>query len=84
MDCSQAVKHGKDGIDTMLQVGRKNYKGGYISKADYDKQAGELKKIKSKMSLADCQRAKGKDKEFYACLSDGMNHVAHCGQKVSN
>ncbi|MEM7469309.1 MAG: DUF4124 domain-containing protein [Pseudomonadota bacterium] len=81
LDCGQAVSYGRDGIDSMLQVGRKNYKDGYMSKAEYDKQSGALKKIKSKMSVNDCKRAKGDDKKFYTCLSDGMNHVAHCGKK---
>ncbi len=81
LDCRKAVANGRDGIDTMIEVGRKNYRDGYIEKAEYEKGLSALRQIRSAMSVAACQQARGKDREFYRCISSAHNHVAQCGQR---
>lgn len=81
LDCSQAVANGRHGIDTMIEVGRKNYRDGYVAKAEYEKGVSALRQIRSALSVSACRSARGKDREFYRCISSAHNHVAQCGQR---
>lgn len=83
VNCKKAVNNAKGSIDTMLSVGKKNYKDGYIKDAEYRKMSTKLKQIKSKISISECQRSKGKTQGFYKCMSNGANHVASCGKKYN-
>lgn len=81
LDCKKAVFNAKDGIDTMLSVGEKNYKGGHLSETEYEKTKSELTKIEKRVTYENCSNAKGTDLSFYKCMSNDNNHVAHCGKK---
>ncbi len=81
LDCARAVANARDGIDTMLQVGRKNFRDGYIAKAEYEKGEAALRKVKGSLSVGACRSARGKEQDFYRCISSSHNHVAQCGQK---
>lgn len=80
-NCSKAVANAQDSIDTMLEVGEKNYKGGYIKESEYTKVSTELKKIRQQISMSECQSSQGDVRGFYTCMSNDYNHVAMCGKK---
>lgn len=84
VDCKKAVSNSLSGINTMLEVGAKNYRDGYMEKSTYDKQSKALRKIKSEISISDCRNASDQKLGFYKCMSNDYNHVAHCGKKYSN
>ena len=81
LDCAQAVENGRYGVDTMLEVGRKNYKDGYIPKAEYDRAVSGLRQIRRRISVSECRSSRGSVRDFYVCLSNPANHVAGCGEK---
>ncbi|HVL02335.1 MAG TPA: DUF4124 domain-containing protein [Dongiaceae bacterium] len=81
MDCAEAVENGRYSIDSMLEVGRKNHRDGYIEKDQYEKTVSELKRIKAKLSVGECASANGNVRDFYLCLSNPMNMIAACGSK---
>lgn len=83
LDCNKAVDNGQYSLDSMLEVGRKNYKDGYIEKQQYEKMSGGLKKLKSKISLSDCQNSSGNARNFYTCLSSPYNLIVTCGKNYN-
>ena len=78
LDCMSAVKNAQDQADTALEVSAKNLKDGYITQADYDNNATNLRRAKAQTTLAHCQFSSGKDRSFYQCMSNGNNHFAAC------
>ncbi|MDR7307522.1 DUF4124 domain-containing protein [Rhodoferax saidenbachensis] len=78
LDCMSAVKNAQDQADTALEVSAKNLKDGYITQADYDNNAANLRRAKSQTTLAHCQFSTGKDRSFYQCMSNGNNHFSAC------
>lgn len=78
LDCMSAIKNANDQSDTMLEVGAKNVKDGYLSQADYDMQAAKVRKAKAETTLAHCQFSTGKERAFYQCMSNGKNHILAC------
>lgn len=78
LDCMSAIKNANDQSDTMLEVGAKNVKDGYLSQADYDAQAAKVRKAKAETTLAHCQFSTGKERAFYQCMSNGKNHILAC------
>lgn len=81
VDCDKAVSNALSGLNTMIEVGEKNYRDGYLEKTAHDKTIGKLKEIQSEISISRCKSAKDNELEFYKCMSNDSNHVAHCGQK---
>jgi hypothetical protein len=81
LNCREAVSNAQYSLDQMLENGRKNYKGGYIEKSQYDKIREGINTLKSNISFSDCQSASGNKKKFYTCVSSPYNFVASCGQK---
>ncbi len=81
LDCSAAVENARYSIDSMLEVGRKNVKDGYMDKAEYDQTAAALKQVRRSVSVSECNSAKGSVRDFYLCMSNGMNHIVACGEK---
>lgn len=80
LSCANAVSNIVSQVDTMLEVGKKNVKGGYIDSAEYEKGAAKLRAARSEVSVADCQSATGNKKSFYKCMSSDMNHVSGCSK----
>jgi hypothetical protein len=78
LDCMSAVKNAQDQADTALEVSAKNMKDGYITQADYDNNAANLRRAKAQTTLAHCQFSTGKDRSFYQCMSNGNNHFSAC------
>jgi hypothetical protein len=78
LDCMSAIKNANDQSDTMLEVGAKNVKDGYLSQADYDAQAAKVRQAKAETTLAHCQFSTGKERAFYQCMSNGKNHILAC------
>lgn len=78
LDCMSAVKNAQDQADTALEVSAKNLKDGYITQADYDNNAANLRRAKAQTTLAHCQFSSGKDRSFYQCMSNGNNHFSAC------
>jgi hypothetical protein len=78
LDCMSAVKNAQDQADTALEVSGKNLKDGYITQADYDSNAANLRRAKAQTTLAHCQFSTGKDRSFYQCMSNGNNHFSAC------
>lgn len=81
LDCAKAVSNAQYSLGEMLENGRKNYKGGYIDKAQYDKIEQGISAMKSNITIADCQGATGNKNKFYTCVSNPYNFVGSCGEK---
>lgn len=81
VNCLKAVANSQSGLRTMLDVGRKNYRDGYIKKAQYQKFRKGLLHIKSELTLGDCKSATGDDLGFYRCMTNDRNHFATCADK---
>jgi len=80
LNCEKSVSNSHEGIDAMLGVGEKNYRDGYIPKEQYEKMAGELKKMMASITVSDCQSATGKQQGFYRCMSDDNSLFIACAQ----
>lgn len=81
LDCAKAVENAHYSIDSMLDVGERNYKGGYIVKSKYMEMTKNLKKARRQISLSECRSSRGNVKGFYTCMTNSYNHVMNCGKK---
>ena len=81
IDCTKAVSNALSGLNSMIEVGAKNYRDGYTQKREYDKAISDLRKIKSEISVSKCKSSSGAENLFYKCITNEYNHVAHCGKK---
>jgi hypothetical protein len=79
--CPKAVGNARSGVEGMLEVAEKNFKGGYMAKAEYEAGTKGLRGILAKLSVSECQSSSGSVRGFYQCMSSDNNHVAACGQK---
>ncbi len=78
--CDKAVENARWGVETMLEVAGKNLRGGYLSQADHDAAAPQLKSLLAVLSTEDCAAATGERRAFYQCMSSDYNHVYACGK----
>ncbi|WP_189399164.1 DUF4124 domain-containing protein [Arenicella chitinivorans] len=81
VDCGRSVRNAHDSIDTMLSVGERNYKTGYLAEAQYREASTKLRQIKTQISVSECQSATGNTAGFYQCMTNNYNHVVTCGKK---
>ena len=81
LSCVTAVENVRDQLDTMIEVGQRNTKDGYITQTEYETTAAKLRQAKSEVSLTDCDGATGNKRAFYQCMSSSRNHVSGCGVK---
>ena len=56
LNCALAVDNIRSQIETMLDNGRKNLKGGYITQAQYDSTTGHFVKLRSQATVATARR----------------------------
>ncbi len=78
--CGKAVDNARYGVETMLEVGEKNLRAGYMTQAAYDGMAPALRSLLAALSLQDCESASGVRRDFYQCMSSDYNHVLACGK----
>lgn len=78
--CDKAVENARWGVETMLEVAGKNLRSGYLSQADHDAAAPELKALLAVLTTDDCATATGERRAFYQCMSSDYNHVYACGK----
>ena len=78
--CGKAVDNARYGVETMLEVGEKNLRAGYMTQAAYDGMAPALRSLRAALSLQDCESASGVRRDFYQCMSSDYNHVLACGK----
>ncbi|AJQ92422.1 DUF4124 domain-containing protein [Gynuella sunshinyii] len=83
LNCKKAVMNANDYIDTMINVGKKNFDSGYMAENEYKKVTVALKRIKSTISISECQNSKGSVQGFYKCMSNDANHLISCGKKYN-
>lgn len=83
LSCARAVENAHGGLDTMLEVGRKNMDDGYLRRADFEATAKTLTQLRGQLSLGDCQTAGGEKQAFYRCMSSDYNHVMACATRHS-
>lgn len=81
--CAKAVENAHGGLDTMLEVGRKNMDDGYLRRADFEATAKTLTELRGQLSVGDCQTAGGEKQAFYRCMSSDHNHVMACATRHS-
>lgn len=84
LDCAKAVDNAHGNIDSMLEIGAKNARGGYIDAAEHERTATLLKQARSKTSLTHCRSSSGIARDFYLCLSNPLNHVLACGKRYDH
>lgn len=82
-ECDKSVANARDGMDTMLQVGRRNVETGYANSAEFEQTRPKLEQVMNSFSIEDCKAATGAKLEFYRCMSNDYNHVMGCGKKFS-
>lgn len=80
LDCAKAVENARYGVETMLEVGAKNVKGGYMPAEQFNKAAAPLRALLPQLTQADCSAAEGNKRAFYQCMSSDYNHVLACGK----
>lgn len=83
LDCAKAVENGHYSIDSMLEVGRKNVKDGYMPQEEYNQTSKLLKQVRRSVSVSECNSSKGSVKDFYLCLSNPSSHIVGCGEKYN-
>ncbi|MES2583483.1 MAG: DUF4124 domain-containing protein [Pseudomonadota bacterium] len=81
LDCNAAVDNAQYQGDMALEVSAKNLKGGYITLADYDNNATNIRRAKATTTVGHCLASTGKERAFYQCMSNGNNHFLACTQK---
>ncbi len=84
LNCATAVGNIHDQADTMLEVGQKNVRDGYMTQAAFDKTAPKIREARGKYSVADCQNASGNKKAFYQCMSSSRNHAMGCDKQYKH
>lgn len=80
LNCAKAVENARHGVETMLEVGEKNVKGGYMSAAQFNTSAVPLRALLPQLTTADCEAAEGNKRAFYQCMSSDYNHVLACAK----
>ena len=80
LTCDKAVENARWGVETMLEVAGKNLRSGYLSQADHDAAAPQLKALLAVLTTEDCAAATGERRAFYQCMSSDYNHVYACGK----
>lgn len=84
LNCGAAVGNIHGQADTMLEVGQKNVRDGYMTQADFDKAAPKIRSTRGQYSVGDCQGASGNKKSFYQCMSNNSNHVTGCASQFKH
>ena len=84
LNCGTAVGNIHDQADTMLEVGQKNVRDGYMTQADFDKTAPQIRETKGQYSVGDCQGSSGNKKGFYQCMSNSRNHILGCSKQFTH
>ena len=78
LDCAAAVSNAHEQGETALEVSAKNLKSSYITQADFDSNAANIRRAMATTTVGHCQGASGKDLAFYQCMSNGNNHFLAC------
>lgn len=81
LNCAAAVDNIRSQVDTMVENGQKNVRGGYITQAQFDATAGKFRAARTHATVADCQAATGRSKAMYQCMSNSYNHLVGCAEK---
>ncbi|WP_421568720.1 hypothetical protein [Stenotrophomonas sp. PD6] len=80
LNCAKAVENARYGVETMLEVGEKNVRGGYLPAEQFNASAAPLRALLPQLTLTDCEAADGNKRAFYQCMSSDYNHVLACGK----
>lgn len=80
LDCAKSVKNTRDSADSMIGMIEKNHLDGYLDKAQHDKAVSGIRTAANAITMADCQAAQGKKKDFYQCMSSDKNLFAACAK----
>lgn len=80
LNCAKAVENARYGVETMLEVGEKNVRGGYLEPEQFNTSAAPLRALLPQLTTADCEAADGNKRAFYQCMSSDYNHVLACGK----
>lgn len=80
LNCAKAVENARYGVETMLEVGEKNVRGGYLAVEQFNASAAPLRALLPQLTTADCEAADGNKRAFYQCMSSDYNHVLACGK----
>ncbi len=78
INCSESVKYTQDSLNLLIANGKKSYNNGFIEKAEYEQAETLFSELKLTFSLAKCDNASGKERDFYLCVSDYKNHFLYC------
>lgn len=78
LSCATAVENVQSQFDSMIEVGQRNTKDGYISASEYEATAAKLRKAKSETTLGECESSTGNKRAFFQCMSSDRNHILGC------
>lgn len=84
LQCATAVGNIRSQADTMLEVGQKNVRDGYMTQAAYEGTAAQIREAKGKYSAGDCQSSTGNKRSFYQCMSSSRNHIMGCSSQFKH
>lgn len=81
LDCNKAVANSREQLNDMMSNLEKNFRGGYVSDADFQTAKEQLATSMRKISTGDCSSSSGENKNFYLCMSNSKNSIMMCGAK---
>lgn len=84
LQCATAVGNITGQADTMLEVGQKNLRDGYMTQAAYDTTAAQIRQARGNYSVGDCQSSSGHKRGFYQCMSSNRNHITGCASQFKH
>jgi hypothetical protein len=83
LNCPAAVNSAKASLDSMLSAIRAEVKNGSVRHSDFERVRPTLERARYKISVNECNSARGNVRRFYLCMSTPGNHVAACGKRYS-
>jgi hypothetical protein len=81
--CQEAVTQGLDTVGTMKRTVEKNFAGGYMTQAEYDKTIRGLNDFDGLITMDNCMASNGVDLKLFVCLSKNYGDIVGCTQKLA-
>ncbi|WP_298442922.1 DUF4124 domain-containing protein [uncultured Ferrimonas sp.] len=81
LNCKVASNNAKTSLQKMISVNNKNFKKGYLPKANYTSLNQALHEIGWRISESECKRSRDQVRAFYRCMADDVSHLSECGKQ---
>lgn len=81
INCEQTITAAQHHILVKTAINAKNFSSGYISHTIFSNSEGILQRLKTKLSVPECQAATGTEELFYRCVNNNVNKLTECSRK---